>query len=172
MSGKAVVDVAKKQEDDGIIVLSTGVRARIRTVSASLLDEVVASVPEPEIPLWTNPEDGKTIENPSHPEYQQALRACNRARGKVSIDALVMFGLELVDPLPEDGLWLRKLAFLPVNLDEFDLEDPFDLEFLYKKYIAVGSDDLELLSERARISARGVQHAADSFPGDEEQDAD
>jgi hypothetical protein len=174
MSKSAVTDVAKKQDSERITVLSTGIRARIRTVSASLLDEVVAAIPEPVPPTWTNPEDGETIENVNHPDYQRSLRECNRQRGMASIDALIMFGLELIDGVPADDEddWLRRLRFLKVDLSGFDPEDPFDREFLYKKYIAVGSDDLALLSETARVSPRGIQRAVDSFPGDQEQDAD
>lgn len=171
---KAVVDVAREQGDEGIVVLSTGIRARIRTVSASLLDEVVSSVPEPEPPLWTNPADGETIENVNDPEYQRKLRESNRQKGMVSIDAMIMFGLDLVDGVPddEDDDWVRRLRFLNLDLTKYDLADPFDREFLYKKYVAVGSDDLALLSERARVSPKGVQRAVDSFQGDEAQSAD
>jgi hypothetical protein len=176
--GKAAVALAHERQNghDGVVTLSTGVRARIRPVAATLLEEVSARIPEPEVPIWHNPDKDRDEPNPSHPQYIAAQARANRERGLAAIDAMVMFGVELVDGLPENDGWLEKLKFLEkkklLSLADYNLEDPVDKEFLYKRFIAVASTDLRTISQRSGITPEEIARAAGTFPGDEARASD
>lgn len=175
----AVTDVAKERDGravDQVVTLSTGVRAYLRPVAASLIDEVTARIRDPEVPTWHNPEKDRDEPNPSDPAYQRGLEDANRQRGVAAIDALVMFGIDLADGLPEDGGWLTKLRYLEkrghLDLSEYDLDDPTDQEFLYKRFVAVASADIALVSMRSGVQGEAVAQAARSFRGDDTRPAD
>jgi hypothetical protein len=54
-SKNPVVEVAKEAQqpsDDGVVTLSTGIRARLHPVSAALMSDVTARVKDPEVPTW------------------------------------------------------------------------------------------------------------------------
>jgi hypothetical protein len=129
-------------------------------VAASLIDEVRARVPEPKVPVWHNPDTDRDEENPNDPAYARALEEYGHTLGLVSIDAMILFGVELADPIPADGAWLRKLARLGI---EVDASDPDEVEFAYKKYVAMGLSDIEAVSARARVTGAAVENAARSF---------
>ena len=78
--------------------------------------------------------------------------------------------MELVDPLPEGDGWLKRLKLLErrggLDLSGYDLDDEIDREFLYKKFVAVGSEDLAEIGKLSGISREAVRAAEDSFPGD------
>ncbi len=163
MTDNPAVEVAKERRADdeaGVVTLSTGVRARLRPVSASLIDEVRARVPVPKVPLWHNPDTDRDEENPNDPAYTRALEEHGRKRGQVTIDAMVMFGCELVDPVPDVSKWAPKLRCLGIEVDE---HDEVGVEFAYKKYIAVAPPDLDAIGEKARLSKAAVEGAAAGF---------
>lgn len=159
------------------VVLATGDRARIMPVTASMIDAVTSMIPDPKPPVWYNPNkpsdkfpEGEPEPNPNHPDYLKALDDANRERGIAAMDALVMFGVELLDGVPEDDRWIAKLRYMEkkgrLSLDGYDLEDPMDREFLYKRFIAVDNDVIVLVSEVSGISPAEVDRAEDSFQGD------
>ncbi len=164
----AAVKVAKRKKPSSEEVeLATGVRARLVPVSASLIDEVVAEVKMPEVPIWENPEKGRKEPNPEDPTYLEESAKAERLRGVAAIDAMILFGVELIDGVPDADDWLNKLQFLEkrgkISLAEYDLKDELDKEFLYKKFIAVSSDDLIMLSTMSGISEGDIAQAADGF---------
>src|SRR3990170_1168546 len=111
---KAVLDVAKEQDDEqysGVYTLDTGVRVRVKPIPAAVIDEVTARIPQPVVPKWYDKEIEREIENPSDPAYIRALEEYDRKRGSAMIDACVMFGLDLVDGLPDNDKWLAKFKF-------------------------------------------------------------
>lgn len=171
-----VVAVAKAELGEGIRVLSTGVRAHIRPVAATLIDEVTARIPDPDIPTWHNPDKDRDEPNPNDPTYQRELRAATRRRGLAAMDAMIMFGVELADGMPEDESWLARLRLMHkhnlVDLDGYDLDDPLEREFLYKRYIAVGAADLVAIGRMTGVSEEGIAAAAANFPGDAGRGAD
>ena len=173
MTDKPVVAVAKERrvqtDEGGIVTLSSGVRVRLKPVAPSLIDEAIARVLDPEVPTWIDPEKDRELPNPSDPAYLRACTAAHNARGRVSIDALIMFGVELEEGVPEDGAWLKKLQRLGYNIDP---KDPIDVEFAYKKYIAVQLEDYPLLGRRSGIRQEDVEAQAKSFQGDGEGGAD
>jgi len=109
----AAVKVAKEATLDATreVNLSTGVRAKLRPVATTLIDEVASRIKDPEVPMWHNPDKDRDEPNPNDPKYIAAKEEADRQRGIAVIDAVVMFGVELLDGVPDDG-WLGKLQYL------------------------------------------------------------
>jgi hypothetical protein len=80
-----------------------------------------------------------------------------------------MFGVELVDGLPPEDEWLEKLQMMEkrglLSLGGYDLNSAMEREFLFKRFIAVGSPDLEKISRAAGVTEAAVARAAAQFPG-------
>ena len=181
MSDKAKVkDTAKRlasgQGDSTVVTLSTGVVVRLHPVSSSLVEEMKAAIEMPKVPVVYIEEKEREEENPNDPRYIEAVEEVNRKRADAIFDALCTFGVELVDGLPEDGLWIKKLKLLErrgaLDLSGFNLEDEFDLEFLYKRYVAVAGTDLQLIGGLHGFRPMEVARARAMFLGDETGDAD
>lgn len=164
MSDNPAVEVAKERRADeaegGVVTLSTGVRARLLPVAASLLDEVRARVPVPKVPIWHNPNTERDEENPNDPAYTRALAEHVERVGVAAIDAIVLFGVELADGVPDDTRWLKKLARLGIDVDA---DDPDEVEFAFKKFVAVASPDIMRIAEMSGVSGAAVERAAASF---------
>lgn len=161
------VETAKEQVTPGVgepVVLSTGVTVRFRGVSASLIDEVRMRIKDPEVPVIHDEEKDRDLRNPSDPKYLKQLEEAEEARSVAATDAMIMFGVELVDPLPEDDLWIKKLRFMGIEVDE---EDPLTLEFAFKKYIAVGVPDLpKMFTASSPVTEEDLAKAMASFQRD------
>jgi hypothetical protein len=152
---------------DDIVTLSTGIRVRLKPVAPSLIADISGSVEYPSVPLFTD-ESGREMENPMHPDYIRDIDAADAKRASLVMEAMVMFAFELVDGLPEDETWLRKIEILSrrggADLTGLDVDNPLDQEFLYKKYIAVGQEDIRLAGTVTGIRSEDVEAASDSFP--------
>jgi hypothetical protein len=171
-SKNPVVEVAKEAQqpsDDGVVTLSTGIRARLHPVSAALMSDVTARVKDPEVPTWFNEKKGRDERNPNDPAYRDALQQAQQKRGNVAMDAMAMFGVELVDGLPENNGWVTKLRLLGIT---FDFNDPVECEFYYKKHIALGNEDWAKVGQLSGISQEDIARAEQSFRGDEGEDTD
>lgn len=164
-----VARIVWRADGAGEITLSDGNTAIVRAVSAALIDEVTSRVKEPEVPNWYNPEKERDEPNPSDPSYLRALADMERRRGMAAIDALIMFGLELKSGLPEGDEWLKKLLFMEkrgmLSLDGYDTEDPYDREFLYKRFVVLNNDILSAISEVSGVSSADVERQERSFRG-------
>lgn len=158
-----------KEQTDGVATFSTGVRVRFTAINPATIAEVVARVKEPEVPVWHNEAKGRDEPNPNDPSYLRAVERADEARGIATMDAMALFGFELVDGLPEDDGWLKNLRMLErlghMDLSTFDLDDDWDKEFLYRKHVAMETDDWTLLMSRVGVTPEGVTHAEDGFPG-------
>ncbi len=154
------VEVARERKQDAVRIMSSGVRVRIVPVSATLVDECMHRIPLPQVPMWHNPESEREEPNPNDPAYVFALQQAERDRGVASLDAVLMFGVELVDPLPE-GVWLKKLQMLGVlGADADELER----EFAYKKFVACTTQsDILLIMTATGVSEAQIQDAESSF---------
>jgi hypothetical protein len=142
-----VVIVAEKKagrSEEKVDKLSTGIKAKLGPVSASLIDEVTAKVKDPPVPMWHNEEKGRDEPNPGDPAYIEALS-----------------GVDLVDGVPEDDGWLVKLQFLGV-VEDRELS-AMEREFVYKKYIAVSAADVGKITELSGISSEELQEAEATF---------
>lgn len=174
------VELAKRErnQDGGDIkTLSTGVRVRVLDVPPFLIDDARAMVKYPSVPMWYNENKEREEENPNDPNYIKQCEEVDRQRGIAVFDALVMFGTELIDGLPGDTKWIRQLEILNrrgnIDLSAYDLEDDIDLEFLYKKYVALRTkDDFAIIGAPSEIKAEEVEAAEAGFQGDEERSAD
>lgn len=165
------VEIAKRQQaGDGTVTLSTGVRVRLRPIPPGTMQEARLSVVPPKVPVWINPDKNREEPNPNDPEYLDALVECNRQRIQVIEEVALMFGLELVDGVPEPGDWDRNLQWLArkgrIDLTGYDLSDPVDREFLYKKHSALGPDDWVVVQRLMGVSREEVDEAAATFRGD------
>lgn len=164
----AAVEVAKSQREVGAAVtLSTGIRARIRPVSAKLLDQVQQTVPQPEVPKQFIESLGREEENPLHPAYLRAVEEANHLRGTRTTEALMLFGVELLDAMPPDEEWLPKLRYLEgrgmLNLEDYDLNDPIEKELCFKSFIAITTADLMLVTMASGLTEQEVAEAEKSF---------
>lgn len=172
MSGSSpVVDVAKnlRNAENEFVMLADGLRGKIIPVSATLISEVTRAVKDPPIPMIHDEEKGRDIPNEHDPVYLQGCEEARSQRGMAAMDAMLMFGLELVDGIPEGDLWLKKLQTLEkrkqLDLSVYDLDDEIDREFLYKRYIAADTKVLEEITKRTGLTEQAVQEAEESFPG-------
>ena len=153
---------------DDIKILSTGIRVRLKPVAPSLIADISGSVKYPSVPIFTD-ESGREMDNPMHPDYIRDIDAADAKRASLVMEAMVMFAFELVDGLPEDTSWLEQLALLErrgvISLKGIDVKNRLDQEFLYKKYIAVGQEDIRLAGSVTGIRSEDVESASESFPG-------
>jgi len=154
--------IGSKGKDDGITTLSTGYRARLIPVSASLIDQVTAQVKDPDIPMWHNDDKDVDEPNPNHPDYIKALEGKGRERGMAAMDAIIMFGVDLLDPIPEDNIWIKKLQILGISLD-IDVDDPIEREFAFKKYVAVAAEDVSFVAQKSGMSGEDLDEAERTF---------
>jgi hypothetical protein len=178
MSERSVAaDVAAeqtKESEDGIVVLSTGVRARIIPVASPLIDEINSRIPDPLVPVRVI--DGQEHANPLHPKYRQEMAEAFAKRTTAVLDAFVMFGIELVDGVPEDDEWVKKIKFMEkrgaIDLSCYNMKDPLDREFVYKRFIAVSSKDTRLIGVASGVLSADIDRAMESFQGDETREPD
>jgi len=165
------LEVAKDRASKGMEerVLSTGIRVRLGSVSATLIEEVSSRIPYPEVPMWFNEAKDRDEPNPGDPKYIDACKQVDRDRGIAAMDAMILFGVELLDGVPDDDAWVNKLRFLEkrkmLDLGDYDFKDPMDREFLFKRYVAIGAADLDLISDVIGVSEEAIASAAESFPG-------
>ncbi len=168
-TNKIVTDSMKKsgKKGDGITELASGIRVKFLPVSAAVITELQSNIKEPDVPVIPHPspdlaKEGQTIEHPDSPTYKQALAAVEAKRIKVGIDAMVMFGVELVDGVPEDKKWIKKLSM--IGITDINEDDEVELEFAYKKYMVVDSTTLTKIAELSGVTAAQIDAAKDSFP--------
>lgn len=164
--------------------LSTGTWVIIRSVSPSLIADAQANIEDPDIPTYFNEDKGRTEENPNDPKYVREMERAQIRRGQAGMDALLLFGIDLVDgpegnpvDLRDGGAWLKKLKFFLTKvagykLEDYDFDDPLTVEFLYKRYIAAGPNDISLIASASGISEEDIASAERSFLGNEERGPD
>jgi hypothetical protein len=156
----AVAAAGTGADEEKIYTLSTGIKARIKPVSAGLIQKVSSQVKDPKVPIFHDEDKGRDIENPLHPDYLNAVQEAQVERAMAGNDALIMFGLELIDPIPDVSEWGPKIRFLGI---EFDEDNALEVEFTYKKYLAVGTSDLMLIASSAGITGEAFQEAVAEF---------
>lgn len=171
MAKSPAVEIAQEQQEEGrpeILTLTSGVRVRVKPVSSQFRDMAQARIPDPEVPMWHDPAEDRDVPNPDDPAYRKALEDVALKRSQAVTDALVMFGVELVDGMPQDGDWLERLQFMAkhamIELDGFDLDCPIDREYLYKRYVVIADADWAYLwpalNEKRQAA---LEHAAQLF---------
>jgi len=163
-----VLQVVKERNNNSdVITLSTGYKAKINVVAATLIDDVISLIKDPPVPMWRNEEKDRDEPNPGHPDYLKLLGETEHKRNTAAMDTMIMFGVDLIDGVPEDDKWIGKLKMMVkrgmLDLSAYELTDKDDKEFLFKRYIAVGVEDLGLISAKSGITSNDVKKAEDSF---------
>jgi len=144
-----------------------GVTIELRPVAAYAIQEAVSKIKKPHVPLVPHPNDPnditKFIENPMDETYRQEVEEYEREVEKASLDAMVMFGID-IDKLPENDKWLKKLIHSDYISADENL-DEFSMEFLYKKYYVAIGGVIGKISSMSGIVQEDIDLATDSFRG-------
>jgi hypothetical protein len=179
MAKSPAVTAAKKKESivdaDNIYTSKGGIRVRIHTINQLLIEEAVNELQEPKVPVIIDEDKGYTIENPDSPQYKRDMEAFERKQYMATLDAALLWGIELLDPIPDDDTWIKKLRFFSkrnpqVNIDQYDMDEPIEREFVYKKFVAINTDELvnlmdmivEGVSEEDKEKARNFSKSRDT----------
>lgn len=150
-------------------VLRSGARIRVGRVPQILVSDAVSRVDPPEIPMWWNEDKQRNEPNPNSPSYLREVELYEKDQSQAAIDACILWGVELLDPVPDPATWLPKIKFMAkrghLSIDGYDLDDPLELEFLYKRYVAVDADEIgELMKEMVEgVTPEDLAKARDSF---------
>ncbi len=157
----------KKKTQDDIVVLASGIRVRYRPVGANAIREAQARIPDAVVPTFTDPNTGKEQPNPAHPAYAAEQKEIDALRTTAAMDVLMLLGIELVDPMPEDASWLDSFVFLKLISAEdakFAQDSPIALELYYKKYVVADANVITQLGQLAGVTQEMIAEARDSFP--------
>ena len=156
----------KNSNHDGPIVLSTGVEAILKPLPSGAIQEAQSKIKDPSVPIQTL-DDGREVENPTHPDYLAARQDTLMKRAKVGLDVAAALCVELVNGLPENDKWLKKLKRLErlghIDLSLYDLKDEDDLEYIYIRFVALSNDDFEVINALSGISQEDVDAAKEMF---------
>lgn len=179
MKSKTIPQIVKNRRNrNEIIQLSTGYFAKINNIPLSVIDEAQMAIPEPDVPIVFDEEKQRELEHPNDPKYVKELAEVGMRRGLMVVDATIMFCLELVN---EDGTpfdissvpgWERKVMWWMGRKGEspnqYDWNSPVDQEFLFKKYIAVGVPDVDMIRSATGLSEEAIEEASEKFRPKEE----
>lgn len=150
------------------VIFSTGIEAIVRPVAPDLVNDAIMEIDEPAVPTFTD-EHGRVMENPTDPQYAIEKHQYELAVNRAALDVVIIMGVDLVDGLPEDDSWLKKLRYLErkgrIDLTEYNLEDPLDLEYLYKAKVAMGAEDIASLARYIGVGEQEVAAAERVFQG-------
>lgn len=170
----AAVKAAEKNRDTDVTTLKNGLRIRVSAVSDLLVEKALNEVPVPKPPMVTDEDRGGImVENPNDPRYLQEMEAYQRKLGEATIDAAILWGIELLDDMPDDSKWLHQLRYYAkrghFNLDGYDLEDEFEKKFLFLRYFGLDSETIADLMPKivSRMSEEEIEAARESFRSDE-----
>ena len=161
---EAVVETAKEQrkaDEPVVVTLITGAKATLLPVPPSLVQDVQVRIKDPPVPKFFNEDKGREEENPNHPSYLAALEQAESERVQATLNATIMFGVELEEGFEIDEKWVKKLKMLGFEIDE---DDPDALEFAYKKY-GVSNDILIQIGMLTGISKADVERMGEFFRG-------
>lgn len=172
-----VVSVAKQATNKAqeVVVLQTGYKVRLHPVSPSVINDAQLSVPDPEVPTWYNQQKDRDEPNPNDPAYIRALEDAQAKRVLAATDVIIFLGVEVLEyngepvEIHKDDAWIKRLRFLnkrkliKVDFDSFDLNDPMDVEFLFKKYVVVSTRDLNVITRMAGLTEAEITAAEQRF---------
>lgn len=138
---------AQGQLAPGEVRLSTGVVVRVRPMSRDVYEDILSRFKEPEVPYWTNPEKGRTEENPSDPDYVRARRQytaqVNRAL-KLAVYALAVDIVHVPEGAdgPESPGWQERLRLSGLASGDSALAHVVDWLRFYAAKADEDSDEL------------------------------
>lgn len=170
---KAVIDtkkaVEKRKKVGEVFSTAKGIKIKLSPVATSIFTEAMAEIEDAIPPTYTNKETGKDELNPAHPQYQKDIKKVEKQKIEASMNAMILFGIELIDPVPEDTKWLDLLVYgkrITKEEKKAALEDEtgIDLEFLYKKYVVTDGDITNQLARLTGVTQEQIASAQKSFP--------
>lgn len=155
-------------------VLSGGLRVRFKPVNSMTIQRASDSVPLPNVYEQAVPAANGTVrvvQNPSHPDYAKKVEEAEKERSLRSLEAMVFYGVELVDPLPEDDEWLADLGMM-MDLSRYYYVDPEGKPKISKKakvmlYVihhgAKTQGDYQLIAQNVVVTEKAVQDQQAAF---------
>jgi len=171
-SGKQALDAVKesgRQQVGTEVTLSTGYKVRLVPVAVPIIRDAMFRIKFPVPPKIYIESKGRDEENPNDPRYLQEVAETEERRSMAALDVVIIQGVELIDGIPEDDRWLRNLKLMHrrgiIDLDDYDFNDELDVEFLFKRYVALGTQDIAELSTLMGITEEDVAKAEETFPG-------
>jgi hypothetical protein len=164
---KAALETAQEIMGAGeIVTLSNGYRVRFKPVSPNTVYTAVSKIEDPPIPMVNHPDgpDRAKVPNPDDPQYLRDLRKKALEREDAVQNVLYIFGMELVDPIPEDSEWIDRLVFAGL-VDAEDAESPTALQkdLWFKKFIVADNQAISMLTKSLGISEEGIRRKAAAF---------
>ncbi len=159
----------KKKSKNKITTTPSGYRVKLVPVAANVLREAQSRIPDATTRTFTNPTDGKEYENPAHPEYIAEVKLVQEERTKASMSAMVLFGMELLEPIPEDNEWLEKCRFAKLITEEeykeaISTDGKYMREMLFKTYVVSDFTIINQIASMSGVTQEMVAQARDSFP--------
>lgn len=155
----------------GTVTLSTGVVLRVKRVPASMIELGLHRGKPPTPPVQWIEEKGREEENPTDPDYLDALGTFYREAGEKYMRALVTFGTELVlvpegFDRPEDPGWVEYLSLFDMEIPEAGPRR----YYLWARYWAMREpSDVaavnEAIQEENAVREATVADAMRTFPG-------
>lgn len=166
---KKVVKKAKSKKKGGVHTLISGIKVKFHPVAANVMVDAQGRIPDPLMRTYKDTTTGKDEPNPGHPEYLKELADVKTLRAKAAMDVMVLFGLELLDPVPEENKWLDMLKFAKIISDEDYTTvttegGEFLRELFYKKYVVVDAFALGEISKLTGVTEEMLASSRKSFP--------
>lgn len=90
------IDETRKEADDNLIRLSTGVVLKAKQANPNILIRVMTKMQRPAPPLWKDPTMGREMENPNDPDYISRVQAWQMDYSNAMLNVLIGLGTELV----------------------------------------------------------------------------
>ena len=173
-----VTDVAKVDQDEDLIHLSSGVVLKRVPFSRMVLVSIMRNFKEPPVPKFYNEDKERWEENPNHPDYAKALDAHNLDVTFALLDVGITLGTKL-HSLPKDfenpagDGWVTTFKGLG-----FTVPDEPRLRYLMwvKNVACLTEKDTEAIADKV-LSVFGtreatVEQAINTFPRDEIGESD
>ena len=167
-----VLEIAERgngnEVEEGLIVLSTGVVLRARTMPQGLLGDLLARFPDPTPPVMFIAEKGREEENPHDPTYLARVKEKQVRLAKAMSDAAILTGTEVVEVPegvrgPDDADWLEEVRALGYEVGGARARYLAWVKFC----AAVTTDDFNLIWEavgrQSGVTERDVATAARRF---------
>ncbi len=161
---------AKKAARNKITVTPSGYRVKLVSVAANVIREAQARIPDAITRTYTNATDGKEYENPAHPEYIAEVKIVEEERTKAAMSVMVLFGMELLEPIPDDNEWLEKCRFAKlVTKEEYEEaisdDGKYMREMLFKTYVVSDFSVINQIASMSGVTQEMIAKARETFQG-------
>ncbi len=167
------------EDDQDIFESSTGVKLRIKTPSALIIQEALKGINtnEPTVPMVYSESKGRDEPNPNDPDYLVAKQRWQMEAGIRGLKALIPTGTELVSkPGDLTGHDAPEFADLMASMGIEPATGNFTRYVQWVMFVACAADDLNelgtLIMRRMGVSEEDVAEAIATFRGSQGRRAD